>query len=138
MNNEDKKVEPSVRVFGEEVAGGERCRHHKKCCHHHHQNVVGGLLFLSAGIMLLLNTLGAVPWEFWRTLVPFWPVLLILCGLQIVLGHSFLARIIMMVITIVTFISITAYGLQQVGSPAAQYVHPTFPEIINSLPINQQ
>jgi len=43
---------------------------------------VGPLLLLSAGLVLLLNNLGLLPWSIWRDVWPFWPLLLILLGLE--------------------------------------------------------
>ena len=43
---------------------------------------VGPLLLLSAGVLLLLNNLGLLPWSIWRDLWPFWPLLLIFLGLE--------------------------------------------------------
>lgn len=46
------------------------------------RHVVGPLLLLGVGILLLLNNLGVVPWSIWQALWPFWPVLLVLLGLE--------------------------------------------------------
>jgi hypothetical protein len=39
-------------------------------------------VLLGAGIVLLLNNLQVVPWSIWRDVWPYWPVLLILLGLE--------------------------------------------------------
>jgi hypothetical protein len=46
------------------------------------RHLVGPLLLLSAGVLLLLNNLQVVPWSIWRDVWPFWPVLLILLGVE--------------------------------------------------------
>ena len=46
------------------------------------RHLVGPLLLLGAGILLLLNNLQVVPWSIWRDLWPFWPVLLVLLGVE--------------------------------------------------------
>jgi hypothetical protein len=46
------------------------------------RNVVGPLILLGAGVLLLLNNLQFVPWSIWRDLWPFWPVLLVVLGLE--------------------------------------------------------
>jgi hypothetical protein len=40
---------------------------------------------LGAGVLLLLNNLGSVPWSIWHDLWPYWPVLLVLLGLEALL-----------------------------------------------------
>ena len=46
------------------------------------RSFVGPLLLLSAGVLLLLNNLGLLPWSIWRDLWPFWPLLLVFLGLE--------------------------------------------------------
>jgi hypothetical protein len=45
-------------------------------------HVVGPLIVLGVGVLLLLNNLEMVPWSIWRDLWPYWPVLLVLLGLE--------------------------------------------------------
>lgn len=44
---------------------------------------VGPLILLAIGLILLLNNLGIIPWGIWKTLWHYWPVILILLGLEI-------------------------------------------------------
>ena len=46
------------------------------------RSFVGPLLLLSAGVLLLMNNLGLLPWSIWRDLWPFWPLLLVFLGLE--------------------------------------------------------
>jgi hypothetical protein len=41
------------------------------------------LVLTAVGIVLLLNTLGVLPWERWSEIGRFWPVLVIAVGLGI-------------------------------------------------------
>jgi hypothetical protein len=41
------------------------------------------LLIVAAGAILLLNTLGILPWDSWSEIGRFWPVLVIVFGLGI-------------------------------------------------------
>ena len=45
-----------------------------------------GILVTSAGIILLLNTIGVIDWEVWADLWRLWPALLVLVGLKILIG----------------------------------------------------
>jgi hypothetical protein len=40
------------------------------------------MILLGAGVLLLLNNLDMVPWTIWHDLWPYWPVLLVLLGLE--------------------------------------------------------
>lgn len=50
------------------------------------RHVVGPLILLAAGVLLLLNNLDLLPWSIWHDLWPYWPVLLVLLGLEAVLS----------------------------------------------------
>jgi hypothetical protein len=45
------------------------------------------LLFVIVGVVLLLNNLGYLPWSIWTALGQMWPVLLILFGLDLLVGR---------------------------------------------------
>lgn len=45
------------------------------------------ILFIVVGSVLLLNNLGVLPWSIWSTLAQLWPVVLILLGVELVLGR---------------------------------------------------
>ncbi len=46
---------------------------------------IWGIFLLFLGIVFLLQTLDVLPWSLWRTLWQFWPVLLIIAGVSILL-----------------------------------------------------
>lgn len=51
--------------------------------------LVWPVILIGAGVVLLLNNLGVLPWDIWQTLFGLWPVLLIAAGLDLLLGrHS--------------------------------------------------
>lgn len=41
------------------------------------------LILVGAGVLLLLNTLGVIPWASWSEIGRYWPVLVIAVGLSI-------------------------------------------------------
>lgn len=61
--------------------------------------VVFPLLLVAIGIVLLLQTLGVLTWDLWATLWKFWPVLLVLVGVSLVLRRA--SRWLMLVLTVV-------------------------------------
>jgi len=90
---------------------------------------VFGLLVFFTGVVLLLNYSGWVPWEFWRSILFMWPVLLILIGVQIILGSNLVARLFIFLLALAAIIFIVGYGIVQSGSPLANY----FPEGVTSM-----
>lgn len=48
---------------------------------------VWGIFLTFLGVILLLQTLNVLPWELWQTLWQFWPVLIIIIGVGILLRH---------------------------------------------------
>jgi len=56
---------------------------------HARHGLVWPVILIGAGVVLLLNNLGVLPWGIWQTLLGLWPVLLIAAGLDLLLGrHS--------------------------------------------------
>ncbi len=51
-------------------------------------SVFGPAILIALGAIFLLNSLEVVPWSVWGTLWRFWPVILILLGVQTILGRS--------------------------------------------------
>jgi hypothetical protein len=49
-------------------------------------NLVWPLVLIVAGVVLLLNQSGHLPWSVWTTLLRFWPLLFVLLGLGILIG----------------------------------------------------
>ncbi len=50
-------------------------------------SVILPLLLIFAGVVLLLNTTGILPWSAWERIWPLWPVVLILIGLDMMVGR---------------------------------------------------
>lgn len=51
-------------------------------------SILGPLILITAGILLLLNQSGRLPWTIWGTLWRLWPVIIILIGIEILIGVS--------------------------------------------------
>lgn len=49
--------------------------------------IVGPLLLITAGVIFLLNNLEVLPWSIWNQLWRLWPLILVLIGLEILLGR---------------------------------------------------
>ena len=142
MEHQEKEG-PRVEVFGKQVSGcdhdhshdhshdhgdhGQTCcrgghdgavcegKHCHGCRHGRGSNPVGGVVFVFAGIVLLLNALGVISWGFWDAVVNFWPVILILLGVQMILGRGLVSRVIVLVVTIAALLFITSSAVARSG-----------------------
>ncbi|GAB4308291.1 MAG: hypothetical protein Kow0097_08810 [Candidatus Bipolaricaulota bacterium] len=64
------------------------------------------LVLIAAGVILLLNNLGHLPWSVWGTLARLWPVLLIALGLDILFGRSALRWALSAAIAVLVLIAV--------------------------------
>lgn len=83
-------------------------------------SIVGPLLLIAAGVLLLLNQMGKLPWGIWGTLWRFWPVILILIGLEILIGlsRSTVIYIIGLLIALTIMGGVIAYAVLEGEQPA--------------------
>ena len=89
MAKEEKtQSTPDVKVMGERVDQS------------YFHGVDFGTFLIFSGIILLLNTFEIVSWEFWDSLWKFWPLLLVLMGLQIIFSKGPLLRLILTILSI--------------------------------------
>jgi hypothetical protein len=128
---EKENNEAKVTVFGQEVWNPVNAEKIETC--REGGGGVFGLMVLSAGIVLLLNYLGLVSWDFWREIVFMWPVLLILIGLQIILGSHIVARVFVFIVALCLFVAAISYGLVQSQSPIVDHLPLQFKEYLNYL-----
>lgn len=85
------------------------------------------LILIAAGVVLLLNNFGVLPWGVWGTLWRFWPVLLVLIGLNIIWGRSHpwaSGAASLVIILIVLGIAIGVTGRPQAGTVSGSFSEP--------------
>lgn len=112
--------EPTVSIFGKNM-DTERWEYETS------QRAVWGGLLVFAGIILLFNTFEVIPWTIWFEIFNYWPFLLILSGLQILLGSGLVSRSIMLLITISVF-----------GLVLLSVMQTPYPDLLNEFPIQVQ
>ena len=146
------KTKPHIHLFGEEINSAHEYDENevinlkkekddwnkyyteewKKHRHHGGGGVIWGLIIFLAGIMLLLNSLKIVPWDFWQYVWPFWPGLLIILGVHAILGRNIISRIITFLITLALLGLIITYGLVEIASPLVKYIPQNAIDFINT------
>lgn len=84
-------------------------------------SLVGPLILIAAGILLLLNQTGRLPWSVWGTLWRFWPVILILIGVEVLVGVSRSAAwyVVGLIVAIVVLGGIIVYAVYRSNEPSA-------------------
>lgn len=83
------------------------------------------VFLVAIGSVLLLNNLNIIPWSSWENLVKFWPMLLILWGLEMLLGGGKLANLVVTVIGVSLLVLILGSYVPQLG----QLIISLFPGI---------
>ena len=67
------------------------------------------LILIFLGIIFLLNNFNLLPLYTWENIWKFWPVILILWGLEVLLGKSVVANLVIMVITVLIVFLLLSY-----------------------------
>ena len=112
----------------------------EKCCNKL-PDILGGVIFISAGVILLLNNLNIISWSIWSYLVFFWPVIFVFIGLDIISGNSWFLKIVTTVIGLFIIIFILTYSLSAVNMRFRNYVLKNFPELMQiyqKIPVIEQ
>ncbi|MBC7264323.1 MAG: hypothetical protein H5T64_08175 [Chloroflexi bacterium] len=75
--------------------------------------IVGPIILIVVGVLLLLNTLGYLSWGIWASLWRFWPVLLILAGLEIIVSRlrSPIVYLLMIAVTLTVVLGVIGLSL---------------------------
>ena len=93
---------------------------------------IWGILLLLLGVVLLLQTLDVLPWGLWGTLWRFWPVLIIIIGVSILLrGYNLwlVSLLILAILAACLGIAIWQYG----PSPPARVTTKSYSEPIGDI-----
>ncbi len=69
-------------------------------------NIIWALFLIFLGVIFLCNNIGLIPWSVWSYLWRFWPILLIIGGIQAILGNSFVSRLVIGGLVVILFMGI--------------------------------
>lgn len=114
-NNGQKKIkEPTPETvsadlqtpLAEKVVKAER---------QHSGGAFGAVVLISIGFIFLLNNLALLPWEVWGNLWRFWPIFLIVLGLQMVFGRNRFANMVVALFGIALVLGIIAISVANVN-----------------------
>lgn len=93
--------------------------------------IVNGLLIIAVGVVLLLSNLGYLTIDFWTLLTRFWPLLLVLAGLNIIFfGRSYIGLGMLILIVLVVVWGVN-FGLSWGPHGQVQFNGPRITETID-------
>lgn len=96
--------------------------------HKNEKDIVFAVFLVFVGTVFLLNTTGVISWGIWMYLFKFWPVFLILGGIQIIFGKSLITNIILGVVSFILFFLVLVSSYISYTGEAV----PLIPEDINN------
>ncbi|MCA9392025.1 hypothetical protein KC614_02360 [candidate division WWE3 bacterium] len=79
-------------------------------------NVVWALFLIFIGVMFLLNSTGVVGWNVWAYLWRFWPLFIVLAGVQILVGRSRAAGALVSIFAVLVLLCVGFMSLLAVRS----------------------
>lgn len=96
VNKEVKNEKPVVSGVEPQKTCGELGRTMKN-----DHDIVWAIFMISIGVIFLMNSFGVLSWGIWSVLWRFWPVLLILGGVQLLLGKSVFSKVLTAILAVV-------------------------------------
>lgn len=130
---EKKKIKKEKVVEAEVIEEKKEKKNVRAKVEHRGEGVVGAVFLVIAGILLMLNNFGVLPWTIWPTLLQFWPIFLILGGVQLILGRSWVARIIMILIAIIVINLAVAVSIAKQRDDFSEWMDQNFPNLRTSI-----
>lgn len=112
-NTSSNTSDSKIAAFGESIS--RKCRAPKRRAAG--GSPVLGMLAIAAGIMLIFNNAGAVPWQFWQSIASLWPLVIVLFGISIIAGGGTAARLIVPLAAFAAIAFAVLFGLRQAGTP---------------------
>lgn len=82
---------------------------------------VGALILIFIGILFLLQNFGILPWSVWGFLWRFWPLLLIIWGLQIIFGRTPTSRVAISIVAILLMLLVLAVTISAHHQPSRDW-----------------
>jgi lysylphosphatidylglycerol synthetase-like protein (DUF2156 family) len=87
----------------------------------------GAIIIILIGIILLLNNFAILPWSIWNKLWHFWPVILIIAGLEMLDGDSSFAKNLISLIGIIILIFVILLAIASVDKGFELWIRKQFP-----------
>jgi hypothetical protein len=95
--------------------------------HRRHKGSTGGLILILIGIIFLLSNFGLLSSDIWNILWKFWPIFLILLGLQVLGGRSRVGNILVSIIGVIIILAVFALALAQTNPAISHWISVQLP-----------
>lgn len=128
QNEKEEMQKEHVSIFGDDWQ--ER---HSGRFNRNGSSSIFGIAVLASGIILLLNTTNVLPWAIWNEIFRFWPVLLILWGVQIIIGPYGGLRSLVQLAGLIFIILVVLFAIQQVNPYLLRGLPPIFNQIFYTM-----
>ncbi len=92
-------------------------------------NILWALVLIAAGFIFLLNNFGLLSVDVWAVLVRFWPVILIIWGLRMILAKSRLGKTLINILATILLVEIIILAAAAVNHQFRTYLQSQFPFI---------
>ena len=97
------------------------------------RGIVAPILLILVGVVFLLNNFGVLPWSVWATIWQAWPIILILVGLDLLIGRrSWWSTLLLVIVTLVVISGVVGFGLLRM--PRGATVTETFSRDVGDTP----
>lgn len=91
-------------------------------------DIAGAFVLITIGLIFLLNNLGILSWDIWGELWKFWPIFLVLAGLEMVFGKRWLGRLVVGTISLLLLAFILVYSISVgINQERQQQLRERFP-----------
>ena len=124
--SEEKEGKERVTIFGKDERHWERQWRGRG-------DKTWGFLFIGAGIILIMNTIGTLSWSVWDRIWKFWPVLFIIWGVQIILGSSHVGRALANISAFIFIGLVILFAIHEVDASIVSWLPVEFNQVFSAM-----
>ena len=125
------KDEPRINIFNEDIDSWSKEEHTEdkntyvhRHRHEHRGGSIWGLIILFIGVFILLNNLRVIPENIWMFIFPFWPIILVLIGIRMIIGKGKIASWSIFILTLILLCIIFVNAWQQSNYETSPGIYP--------------
>jgi len=118
---QEKFNQPNIFIFGNKI-DQEKEYEKERSCSKNEGDIFWGLLVVFFGLIFLGSAFGAITSNYWESIYSFWPLLIVLLGINIIIGKGFLQNILMFLLTVLVLGYVAIYGIIETRSPCLDMI----------------
>jgi len=82
----------------------------------HYPHLFGPFFLIALGVLLLLNNFGLLSWDVWNILWKFWPIILVVWGIEAIFGHGLGGYFLVSILGLILLAFVIFYSISLVNS----------------------